>query len=863
MSENPSGGLPFSWRLAWWLGRGAIARSWLLVACIAVGVSARVCVGTFTGTVARALDEQARPLLGADLEIIANQPLSAEQHQTIADALPRGGRALDQLGLVTMALAPRSGKAGAVEVRGVSPGYPLYGPLTVAGAAGQGPPARLFAAEPAVYVQRELLTRLDAAVGETLKLGTVTFAIAGVLVEDPGLGANPFALGPRVLVDAAKLPATGLVGAGARVRHLTLIATADAEQGELVAHALRGRWGVPERAATGFGGRVDNPTGIAIRTARQSQDSLARVFERLGDYLGLVSLVALLLGGVGVAGVVRGYVAEQLENAAMLQVLGATATRVLGIMLLQAAAAGLIGGVVGCLGGAALENVLVLALHEALPVAGHPLVDAAALAWGMSLALVVTLTFAALPLIEILGLRPLGVLRGDGAQARSRLALIAWGASSAGLFCVLAGIEARSFAVGGLLIAALIAGALATAVIGSLALRALVRLRPRSFALRHGLANLVRPGFRPLAALVTISLACLLFSSLAIYQESLGQEIAEAAGGGLPSLFAIDIQGDQHEEFKAFVESEPGLGQVSMSPQVMARYRGRSRGGVRAEAAGAGASDSERWARDREQRLSYREQPSADDRLLKGRWIDDRAGTVEASLEWHYAERLGAALGDVLDFDVQGVPVSATVTSLRAVRWASLRPNFFILLSPHALRDAPQTWVASLPALDAGARSRIQASLAARFPGVSTFDVSEAAARFAELVGRIGAAVRFIGAFTLVAGLAVLAGVAVSSARERRADAALLKVLGAGWRTLALSLFCEFAALGALSGVLGAGQAVPLAWALTSRFDLPLSVPFPALALLIAVVALASAAAGLLACRQVFSARPLAVLREA
>jgi len=863
MSVAPSGWLPFSWQLAWWMGRGAVARSWLLIACIAIGVSARVCVGTFTATVARALDEQARPLLGADLEIIANQPLSAEQRQAIADTMPPGGRALDQLGLVTMALAPRSGKAGAVDVRGVAPGYPLYGTLSVAGADGQGPPAQLFAAVPAVYVQRELLARLDAAVGETLKLGSVTFTIAGVLVEDPGLGANPFALGPRVLVDAAKLPATGLVGAGARVRHLTLIATTDAEQGEQVAHQLRSRWGLPERAATGFGGRADNPAGIGIRTARQSQDSLARVFERLGDYLGLVSLVALLLGGVGVAGVVRGYVAEQLESAAMLQVLGATVTRVLGILLLQAAAAGFIGGVCGCLGGAALENVLLVALNDALPVAGHRLADPAALAWGMGLALVVTLTFAVLPLIEVRGLRPLGVLRGDGVPARSRLALIAWGATSACLFSALAGIEARSFAVGGMLIAALLAGGFVTAVIGSLALGAIARLRPRTFALRHGLANLARPGFRPLAALVTISLACLLFSSLSIYQESLGREIAGAAGSSLPSLFAIDIQADQRDQFTSFLASEPGLGEVSISPLVHARYRGRSRDGVRAAAGAGGGSESERWARDREQNLSFREQPSADDRLLSGRWIDDRSATVEASLERRYAERLGAVLGDVLEFDVQGVPVSATVTSIRTVRWASLRPNFFILLSPHALRDAPQTWVAALPALDAGARTRIQARLAERFPGVSTFDVSEAAARVSELVGRIGTAVRFIGAFTLLAGLAVLVGVAVSNARERRAEAALLKVLGAGWRTLAVSLVCEFAVVGALSGVLGAGQAVPLAWALTSRFDLPLSVPLPTLILLIAVVALASAGAGLIACRQVFSARPLAVLREA
>ena len=862
MSGPAAGWLPFDLRLAWWLGRGALARSWLLIACIAVGVSARVCVGSFTGTIARALDEQARPLLGADLEVIANQPLTAAQRQGLAAVLPPGARALDQLGLVTMALAPHSGKAGAVEVRGVAPGYPLYGTLSVSGVAGPGPPDRLFSAAPAVYVQRELLARLDAAVGDMLKLGTQDFRIAGVLIEDPGLGANPFALGPRVLIDAAKLPATGLVGAGARVRHLTLVATADAEQGEPLAQALRHRWGVPERSATGFGGRADNPTGITIRTARQAQDSLARVFERLGDYLGLVSLVALLLGGVGVAGVVRGRIAEQLETVAMLEVLGATPARVLGMMLLHAAGAGIIGGVLGGLGGVALENLLVVALRDTLPVAGHHAFDAAACAWGMALALIVTLDFAILPLLEIRGLRPLGVLRGERAGARARLPLVAWGVASACLFGALAGLEARSLTVGAILIAALIGGALATAVVGGLALAGLARLRPRAFALRHGLANLARPGFRPLTALVTISLACLLFSSLTIYQESLGREIGEASGGVLPSLFAIDIQPDQVEPFRSFVEGEVGSGRLAMSPMVHARYRGLDHAGVHRDAGAGGASESERWARDREQRLSFRERPGADDRLIAGRWIDDGVPAVEASLERRFAERLGAELGDVLEFDIQGVPLKATVTSIRAVRWASLRPNFLILLSPHALRDAPQTWVAAVPALDLSARTRLQASLAQRFPGVSTFDVTEAAARVEEMVGRIGVAVRFIGAFALLAGLAVLAGVAVASARERRADAALLTVLGAGWRTLAASLGGEFATLGALAGVLGVAQAVPLAWALTARFDLPLSLPLPTLAALIAAVACASAAAGLLACRQVFRVRPLAVLRE-
>jgi putative ABC transport system permease protein len=858
--------LPFPWRLAWWMSRGQSGRVWLLVACIAIGVAARVCVGSFTGTFSRALAREARPLLGADLEVASNQPLSSAQRAELAAALPPGARSLDQLGFVTMALAPGSGRAGTVEVRAVAPGYPLVGRLAAAAredGTGRIDPARLFAAPPCVFVQRELLAGLDVRIGGTLKLGTQEFAIAGVLVEDPGLGANPFTLGPRVLVDAARIAATGLTGPGARVRHVTMVATADPLQAEDAAARLRQAWQLPERSPTGFGGRAESPSGIALRTARQAQESVARIFDRLGDYLRLVSLVALLLGGIGVASLVRGFVRERLDAVATLQVLGASPARVVGVFLIQALGVGLAGGVAGAAAGSVVQNLLVALLRGNLPVEGGLGLDLGAIAWGMALSVIVTVAFAALPLVEIRSLRPLAVLRGDVPELRGRGAALLLGALGALLFTAIAAVESRSLVLGPLFIASLLAGGALTYGLGRLGLGALARLRPASFGLRHGLANLARAGFRPAAATVSIGLAALLFGTLAVYQGSLQRELDPGSRSDLPSLFAMDIQPDQCDGFRALLAGEFGIDRVAMAPMVRGRYRGRNGAAVEHGQEVTREGERDRFMRDREQNLSWREQPGADDTIIAGRWIDDRADTVEASLEKRFAESLGARLGDTLSFDVQGVPITATVTSLRAVRWASLRPNFFILLSPHAIRDAPQVWVASLPPLDAQRRARVQARLAERFPNVTAFDVSEAGARINAVIERIATAIRFIGLFCLGAGLVVLVGIGLSTARERRGDAALLKALGARNRVLAWSLAAEFGALGLVATVLGLAQALLLGWILVVQvLDLRLALPWTQLVLLgVGIVAL-SAGAGLLACREVFTAKPLAVLRE-
>ena len=865
-------------RLAWWFARGHPGRLILLITCIAIGVAARVGVGAFLGSVDRSLADQARPLLGADVEIAGNAEFSPAQRADIAAELPPGARTIEQWSFTTM-VAVDGGGAGPVELHAVSPGHPLCGSLGAVDAAGAPvDAAALFSGTDNILVQREFLERFGAHVGDHVHLGKLTCTILGIAVDDPGMGTNPFASGPRVLMPLALLPQSGLAGAGARVRHLVMVATRDPFQADGFAMALRKRWDLTDDTPSGFGGRAGSPSGLDVRTARQAQQSLAAVFDRLGDWLRVVALIALALGGVGVASLVRGMIGDRLDELATLAVLGAAPGQVMMIFLVQTLVLGLIGGVLGAVIGCAAQSLLIGLLPASIPISGAVFIDPGAVFWGISLAVVVAGSAALLPLLSVRAFSPLAVLRGEAASA-ARLPVVGWVLAGVILAAavVVAALETRSWVLGPMVVAGLVVGALVTSLVGGLVLRLLARFTGfhgrAGFALRHGFANLARPGFRPGSALVAISLAALLFGVLAVHQYSLQREL-DPSRAALPSLFAIDVQDDQRDDLLKLVADAGGdRGGVVLAPIIHGRYRGRT-----GEAAGAvpggdpakpatrpstREGERERFFRDREQNISWREQLGPDETIVAGRWIDDAATEVEASLEQGWAKRLGLHLGDRIHFDVQGVQIDATITSLRKVRWMGLHPNFFILLSPHALRDAPATWVASLPPMDAATRMQVQRLISERVPNVTAFDVASAGAQINAVIARVVLAVRAIGLFCLGAGLAVVVGIALSSARGRRADAALLKVLGAGNGVIALSIFAEFAAIGAVACVLGLGESLGLAqMLLAGPLDLPLAVPWvPMVGLGVGVTALC-AVVGVVACRPVFTQKPLAVLRE-
>jgi putative ABC transport system permease protein len=426
--------------------------------------------------------------------------------------------------------------------------------------------------------------------------------------------------------------------------------------------------------------------------------------------------------------------------------------------------------------------------------------------------------------------------------------------------------EARSWITGPVVIAVMLGGALLTAAFGWPLLRLpnviMTPWRGRwAVGVRHGVRNLTRPGFRPLAAVIAIAAAAQLMATMSTYRTSLSADL-QGGQSKRPGTFCIDVAGDEVDSFRQWAEKEFHV-TPSVSPIILGRLRAINGNELNKKESATRDGERRQFMRSREQRLSWRQTLSPDEEIIAGTFMTNNPDRVEASLEQRFADNIGAKLDDVISLDIQGVSILATVTSIRRVRWANLQPNFFILLSPHVLSDAPGNWVASIPVLPPADQQRLIGAMAVKFPGVTAFDVAEIGGKLHEMLERISLAVNFLGWFCLAAGILVLIGIGIGTARARRGDAALLAVLGAGPPVLLSSITTEFACLAGIAGFCGIGFGIIHAYVvLQMMLGLTIVVPWQDLLLLFAVIVSVGVAAGLYACRQVFTVRPLVVLRD-
>jgi putative ABC transport system permease protein len=861
---------PRSLRLAAALLQGQASRAWLFVFCIALGVAARVSVGAFLWSLDASLLRESRSLLAADLEVGSAAPLSPAQAKDLDSLLPPGSRISRRVSLLTMASTqgPQGRRGRLVQLSAVDGAYPLAGTLAVSGtSAAEGSAA--LQGKRRIFCQPELLRQLGLGLGGTLRLGGRDFKVAGVIHEIPGLGGAAFALGPRVLVGAGEAQAAGLTGFGSRVLYESSVLLPDPAMAQGLAESLRQRWKLPEEA--GHRGQPPPPGVLRVSTAKQAQSDLRRFFERLADFLNLVSLAALLLGGVGVASVTRAFVREAAVPMGILRSLGAGPRQTLAVFLWQSLGLGLAGGLAGSAAGLLAQRLLPGLLAGLLPLAVAPGLAWGAAAWGVALGLMVALSFGLDPVLSARRQSPASLLRDEDPPESPGLAGWGWRLGCLCAFTALAALEARSWtrgpaALGGLVLGALLLGWMGQALLPWLGrLARAKRLRNAPFALRQPLANLARPGLRAGSSLVALGSAALLLGVLAVYQHSLLVELAPAMDSGkLPQFFLMDLQKEQMAPLRALCVGADPQARLRAAPIVKGRYLGRLGEAAAGATATTPAAQDDQAMRSREQNLSWRDSLDDSETLVAGRWMDPKGDQVEASLEEWFAQRLGAKLGDTLRFDVQGVEVQAKVTSLRKVRWMSLQPNFFVLLSPWALQDAPQSWVASLAGVgDAGERDRLQGQVLERFPNVTLIDVAETAAKVLALVEKIAAAVRLVAWACLLTGLMVLAGLGLAQARARRGEAALLKALGARQGQLLWAWSLEFGLLAAQAAGLGLGLSLGFGWMLlTWLLDLPYQVPWALMAALWALFSLCGAGVGLLSGWRLFRARAAELLRE-
>lgn len=889
--------------------RGTAGRLVFFVLCLAVGVAAVVAVAGLSSGLDAGLRREGRQLLAADLAVESRRPAPPELDEVLdrlGSELAAEGLRLQRAEIREMAtvVAAGTGRASAtgpsgptsqlVELKAVAGPYPFYGELKLRP---DRPLDELLDARTAV-VAPDLLARLGLEVGDMLRIGGRDFRIAGTVLEEPDRVRFGLTLGPRVFVSLEGLERAALVRKGSRVEHKVLLQVERA--GDRVAVGVDRA--TLERLASRL--RAELPADFGVETWRDAQPSIRAGLRRLDRFLGLVALLSLLVGGVGIAQTVRSWLADRMGSIAILKCLGLRPREIAALYGGQTVLLGLAGSAVGLATGAAVLALLPGLFPQLIPRGLLVPWQPAAMGRGLGLGVGVALLFSAPPLLTVWRVPPARVLRRDAEPLPThRGVLIGVAAVLAAGLLALAAAQSRSWGLGlrftgglvlvtaGLAAAARLLVALVGRVRGSGSSRPgrrspLRHFALRSFALRHGLAALGRPGAGTLGAIVALGLGVLVVLTVAVVERQLSDQLTSNLPADAPSAFLVDIQPEQWPRVRELLLAE-GAEDLDSVPVVTARLEAldgedaqtlaeRTRGRGAADAKGAsrkeGGSErtgdparnrtrARRWALTREQRLTYREELPADNRVIEGElWsLPDRA---EVSVEEGYARDLGIGVGSVIRLDVQGVPLELTVTTLREVDWSTFRLNFFLLVEPGVLDAAPQQRVATVR-LPESRLQEVQDRLAARFPNVTFLRVREIVERIVGLLEKLGLGVRFLGGFTVLAGLAILGGAVSAGSARRGREVALLKTLGVTRRGVAAVFAVEYALVGLVAGAVGAVAAGVLAREVLHRgLEIPWTFHPGPYAVAVVGCALLTVAAGLAASTRALRRRPLEVLRE-
>jgi len=847
-------GMGFVLRMAAREIRAAPRRLLLLMGSIAIGVAALVAIDSFTDNLRDSVRGQAQALLGADLALSGRQPLPKAAERVLDTLVARGSRVARLTSFSGMAYVPRTSGTRLVQVAAVEAGYPFYGEIRTAPAAAW----RELQRGGRVVVDPSLLTALVARVGDTLALGEARFVISGTIISAPGNVGVRAAFGPRIYIPAGDLPSTRLLGFGSRAEYEAYVRLPPKASPQALAERFRPGL-LPER--------------VRVRTVAEDQENLNDALGRLAGYLGLVALIALLLGGIGVASGVVVFIRQRLETIAVLRCLGASARLVLAVYAAEAAAMGLAGSVAGAAAGVLVQRLLPGLLAGLLPVDVRPMVSPRAVALGVGMGLWVALAFALLPLLAIRRVPPLAALRRDIEPERVRRLdpwRLAAAAALAASTVALAALQVGSWRQGAIFAAGVAAALLVLWGASWTLIRGARRWLPGywPYVWRQGVANLHRPSNQTTTVVLAIGFGAFLLGTLFLVQYNLLRTLRITGGPARPNVVLFDIQSDQ----LATVERETAAagyrsaGPVPIVPMRIQSINGRpvtlaladtSRG----EDGGPGPRNG--WALRREYRSTYRDTLVASEHLVGGRWWTRGASPAQVSVERDLAHELGVVVGDRIVWDVQGVPLPTRVASLREVDWARFEPNFFVVFAPGALERAPQTYV-TLTRIDRAAdRGAFQRRIAERLPNVTTVDLSSVQETLERLIDRVLLAIRFMALLTLGTGTLVLVGALATSRLQRIREGALLRTLGATRAQLLRIVLAEYLSLGLLAAAVALVLAGVAGWALArflfeGKFALPL-LPFAGLG--VAVVAL-TVAVGLANSREVLRRPPLEVLRS-
>lgn len=846
--------------------RGSRSRLLLFLLSMSIGVAALVAIDGFAVNLRETVADQARGLLGADLGIESDIPFDASAEaiiDSIASIDPAATELARRTTFTSMAYFPRIDATRIVSVRATSGGFPFYGAFEV------DPPAAAaeYQSDRGALIDGALAAQFAVGVGDTVRVGTKSYPIRGVVGQTTSEPAFVSLVSPRVFIPLADVDTT-LLSFGSRVDYEVFFRF-DGARGE--AGAIRQLADELEAHFDAHGDANAN-ADVDIDTVEDEQRGWGEALGNIYGFLSLIAFTALLLGGIGVASAIHVHIQQRKTTVALLRCIGATPRNAGGVYLVQAALLGLVGALVGALAGVMLQYAVPGLLADALPVQLDMSIRWRSVLLGVAAGLGITLLFAGLPLLGIRHVSPLEALRSgfesddDATPTRRRGYRVAAIVAIAG--CVAAGaLLGPSPAIGAGYVVGI--GAVLGVLAGTawLVIAGIRRWMPRSlpYVARQGLANLHRPHNQTLLVLLSVGFGAFLVFTLLVVRSTLLAQVSMADGDDLPNLIFFDIQDDQLAGIRNQV-SELGLPLVEEAPIVNMRLTPRGEDAEEGEVGEDGGHGEKGWAHNHEYRSTYRGALSDTEELIEGDFVARYGGqgAVPISLEEGIAEDLDSGVGDTLLFDVQGRMIETVVSGIRRVDWNRMQTNFFVVFPEGVLEAAPKTWVVVSRAGDAAQSGQAQSAVVRDYPNVSAIDLTLIIGVVTELFSRLAAVIQFMALFSIATGLLILGGT-VAVSRFRRADEmVLLKALGASradvWRITAV----EYLALGGLSALVALVLALAAAWQLARHvFETALVVPGLWMTVAVVSVVVLTAAIGIANSRGVYRASAMDVLRRA
>lgn len=785
--------------MAWRESRTHRVKLALFLSAIVIGVAAQVSISSLRDNLTQSIDNQSKELLGADLEVRHTAPFDSVLNGFLDS---RFDESADMIRFASM-VSTDSGFTRLSQIFASSSTYPFYGSIKTQ-------PARAFETfklEKGALIDQSVLDQFNLSVGDTLTIGLGSYPIHGGMLSIPGQAQAGSFFGPRIFIPIDGLEETGLLQRGSRVEYLRYFTYRNDQKPEQIRAALDS---------------LRNLSSFGFDDIEERRSEVSSAIEQLSNFLNIIGFIALLLGGLGIGSSMFVYIREKVPQIAILKCVGVKGKDAILIFLFQSLVMGMIGAVLGAFIGVVIQQILPFLITDFLPVELQLFLSWPSILVGTAVGVLVTLLFAGLPLVDLTQISPLQTLRRSSITTsnilnRRRYSIIGlillgvWGYG----FWMLGGVEAASwFSLGVVVLSSML-------MFISLGLMKLTHtlIRPRwPYAIRQGLSNLYRPQNQTTTLLLSFGLGITLISSLYLTQDLLLSALNFSTSDDIPNVAFYDIQADQNNGVNQVI-NELGYETLQNVPIVTMRLEAIGNAKVTQILADTSRS-ARRWALQREYRSTYRDSLIETEKLTEGEFIgqyelnmDNLANDyVPITVSSDLMDDLAAIIGDTLRWDVQGITISSTIVGIREVSWDEPQPNFFVVFPDGVLNYAPQFFATTVRTSTRSEALILQQQIVHRYPNISALDIGLLIESFRDFLNQITFVIQFIGLFSILTGLIVLAGAAASSRFQRLKEAQLLRVLGAQKQIIKRILFIEFFAVGGLSSLLGVGLSLGVSY---------------------------------------------------